>query len=42
MVPSGCVIGGRPGRVLGEVGDGYGAEEGGMGGDLRELWRGTG
>lgn len=44
VVPSFSVVGGRPGRVVGEVGDGWGVGEGvgrgGVeGGDLRELWR---
>lgn len=43
VVPGALVVGGRPARVVGEVGDGYGVE-GGVegGGDLRELWRGVG
>lgn len=36
VVPSGTVVGGRPARLVGEVGDGW------EGGDLREMWRGTG
>jgi len=44
VVPSFSVVAGRPGRVVGEVGDGWGVGEGvgrGFveGGDLRELWR---
>jgi len=39
VVPSFSVVGGRPGRVVGEVGDGWGVGEGSEGGDLRELWR---
>lgn len=44
VVPSFSVVAGRPGRVVGEVGDGWGVGEGvgrgGVeGGDLRELWR---
>lgn len=44
-VPAGTVVGGRPGRVLGEVGDGWGQGGGGEGeewvegGDLRALVR---
>ena len=41
VVPSFCVVGGRPARILGEVGDAWGTGEG-EGGDLRELWRATG
>lgn len=41
VVPSGAVVGGRPARVVGEVGDGWGVG-GGEGGDLREMWRGVG
>ena len=41
VVASGCVVGGRPGRIVGEVGDGYGMGEG-MGGELRQLWKRTG
>lgn len=36
VVPSGMVVGGRPARLVGEVGDGW---EGGP--DLREMWRGA-
>ena len=39
VVPSFSVVGGRPGRVVGEVGEGWGVGEGSEGGDLRELWR---
>ncbi|KAL9103027.1 MAG: hypothetical protein Q9163_001886 [Psora crenata] len=42
VVPSGSVVGGRPARVLGEVGDGWGATEGMEGGDMRELWKSVG
>ena len=42
VVASGFVVGGRPARVVGEVGEGWGIVEGGEGGDLREFWRGTG
>lgn len=41
VVCSGCVIGGRPARVVGEVGDAWGVGDG-EGGDLREVWRGVG
>lgn len=36
VVPSGTVVGGRPARLVGEVGDGW------EGPDLREMWRATG
>ena len=41
---SGCVVGGRPARVVGEVGEGWGSVEGGMGpgGRAREVWAGVG
>ncbi|KAI9874794.1 MAG: hypothetical protein M1830_009286 [Pleopsidium flavum] len=39
VVPSWSVVAGRPGRVVGELGDGWGVGEGSEGGDLRELWR---
>jgi len=42
VVASGSVVGGRPARVVGEVGDGWGINEGMEGGDLRELWRSIG
>jgi len=42
VVASGFVVGGRPARVVGEVGEGWGIAEGGEGGDLREMWRATG
>ena len=46
VVPPGCVAGGKPARVLGEVGVGWGlgedGGEGGRGGDLREVWRAAG
>ena len=42
VVPSGSVVGGRPGRVVGEVGVGWGMYEGMEGGYLRELWSGEG
>jgi acetyltransferase-like isoleucine patch superfamily enzyme len=40
---SGSVVGGRPGRVVGELGEGWGAGgvEGGPGMEARELWRGV-
>jgi len=46
QVPSGVVVGGKPGRIVGEVGDGWGVGSGTVGegewiegGDLRELIR---
>lgn len=45
IIPPGSVVGGRPGRVIDEVGEGWGAGSGGPGeewvegGDLRELVR---
>ncbi|TKX20572.1 hypothetical protein C1H76_7383 [Elsinoe australis] len=45
VIPPGSVVGGRPGRVIDEVGEGWGAGSGGPGedwvegGDLRELVR---
>ena len=40
VVPSGCVVGGRPARVVGEVGDGWGVGEGeGEGREMRDVWR---
>jgi len=45
VVPAGSIVGGKPGRILGEVGEGWGARNGGPGedwvegGDLRELVR---
>jgi len=45
VVPAGSIVGGKPGRILGEVGEGWGAGNGGPGedwvegGDLRELVR---
>ena len=42
VVASGSVIGGRPGRMVGELGDGWGHGDGVEGGDLRELWRAVG
>lgn len=45
VVPPGVVVGGRPARVLGEVGCGWGVGEdegeGGRGGALRDVWRGV-
>ncbi|KAL8918067.1 MAG: hypothetical protein Q9208_007589 [Pyrenodesmia sp. 3 TL-2023] len=46
VVGAGLVVGGRPARVVGEVGVGWGWGEdeggGGQGGGLREVWRGVG
>ncbi|KAI4124175.1 MAG: hypothetical protein LQ338_004950 [Usnochroma carphineum] len=46
VVAAGLVVGGRPARVVGEVGVGWGVGEdeggGGWGGGLREVWRGVG
>ena len=43
VVPSGAVVGGRPARVVGEVGDGWGVGEGeGEGREMREVWRSVG
>lgn len=51
LVPAGCVVGGQPARVVGEVGEGWGVSAGGggggggggpgwvEGGELRELVR---
>lgn len=45
VIPAGTVAGGRPARILGEVGDGHGqgggidADEWVEGGDLRQLVR---
>lgn len=41
---SGSVVAGRPARVVGELGEGWGAGgvEGGPGMEARELWRGVG
>ncbi|KAJ5130538.1 Dynactin Arp1 p25 subunit [Penicillium bovifimosum] len=38
VVPSWCVVGGRPARIVGEVGEGYGVE-GAEGGMMREMYR---
>lgn len=44
-IPPGCIVAGRPGRIIGEVGDGWGQAAGGEvedfveGGDLRPLVR---
>ncbi|RAL15352.1 dynactin subunit 5 [Aspergillus homomorphus CBS 101889] len=38
VVPSWCVVGGAPARIVGEVGEGYGVE-GGEGGLARERYR---
>ncbi|KAI4239613.1 MAG: hypothetical protein LQ349_000223 [Xanthoria aureola] len=46
VVAPGMVVAGRPARVVGEVGVGWGVGEdegaGGGGGDLREVWRAAG
>lgn len=45
VVGPGLVVGGRPARVLGSTGVGWGVGEdvvGGEGGGLREVWRGVG
>jgi dynactin-5 len=45
VIPAGSIVGGRPGRIIGEVGEGWGVGSGGQGeqwvegGDLRELVR---
>jgi dynactin 5 len=48
IIPPNSVVGGRPGRIIGEVGEGWGAAKDGSagggegwveGGDLRELVR---
>lgn len=43
VVPAGCIVAGRPARIIGEVGDGSGqggtVDEWVEGGDLRELVR---
>ena len=45
VVPPGSIVGGRPGQIIGEVGEGWGAglsgpgEQWVEGGDLRELVR---
>lgn len=45
VVPPGSIVAGKPGRVIGEVGEGWGQGDGGSGGgwveggDLRELVR---
>lgn len=41
IVPSWCVVGGAPARIVGEVGEGYGVE-GGEGGMARERYRSVG
>jgi dynactin-5 len=38
VVPSWCVVGGAPARIVGEVGEGYGVE-GAEGGMARERYR---
>jgi dynactin-5 len=44
VVPPGAVVAGRPGRIVGEVGEGFGVDGAGEGwvegGDLREVVRG--
>lgn len=45
VVPAGSIVGGKPGRVIGEVGEGWGVAGGNAGelwvegGELRELVR---
>ncbi|KZF19628.1 dynactin subunit 5 [Xylona heveae TC161] len=39
VVPSGSVVGGRPARIVGEVGEGWGMLPGSEGADLRERIR---
>lgn len=45
VIPAGSIVAGKPGRVIGEVGEGWGVSGGGVGemwvegGDLRELVR---
>lgn len=50
VVPAGSIVGGKPGRVIGEVGEGWGVSSGAVGGpggeggwveggELRELVR---
>jgi len=45
VIPPGSIVGGRPGRIVGEVGEGWGMGNAGPGedwvegGDLRELVR---
>lgn len=34
VIPSGSVVGGRPARIVGEVGEGWGVSAGGTGGGL--------
>ncbi|CAG7960510.1 unnamed protein product [Penicillium olsonii] len=41
VVPSWCVVGGKPARIVGEVGEGYGVE-GADGGLARERYRAVG
>lgn len=43
VIPSGSVVGGRPARIVGEVGEGWGVSGGGVGGGLgggegQEKW----
>ena len=40
--PGGVVIGGRPARIVGEIGDGWGAVEGGDGGMDKIRWASVG
>lgn len=43
VIASGSVVGGRPARMIGELGDGWGVGGDGVeGGDLREIWRSVG
>lgn len=42
VVASGSVVGGRPARVVGECGEGWGVGEGVEGGEGRERWRAVG
>lgn len=42
VVMSGVVVGGRPAREVGEVGEGWGVQEGAEGGDLRGIWKAVG
>lgn len=39
VVPSWCVVGGVPGRVVGELGEGWGVEGVGEGGESRERYK---
>lgn len=42
VIPSFSVVGGVPGRVVGELGEGWGIIEGGPGGDSRDRYRSVG